>query len=215
MTTPIAAWLMLTTRVKTLAAASGGVPKMTQAEAARFLQGLKRGPFLMGMAVNCGATEVLGELESYMWRYVRDLAEGLRENENGELVQMPNFNAWPLCHGQQYCRRIAILAIYECLIPRPIRCARCLGRGYIVLHGQEMPCDDVIVAGRVEKRGCNNSGGQKLSARQRADLIGIPWTSWRDGWNWRYEMVLAEASGWYGDSMRHMADALESMQDAA
>lgn len=216
MSNPTAAWALLTARAQSLSgAAAGGRPSLTAAEVARCLQGLKRGPFLMGMAINSGAVDVLRELEYCMWKYVRDLAEGLIEDADGKLVKIPNFNPWPLSHGQAYCRRLAGLAIYEALIQRPVRCSKCLGRGYIVVHGQEMQCVDSVGADGKVKVGCNNSGGKPMSSKMRSELACIPWTSWRDGWNWRYEVVLAEATGWHGDAMRHLDDGLEGLRSVA
>lgn len=153
---PSKAWAMLTARgVAFGGVGRGGVPLITAADISRMLQGLERGPFLMGMVMECGDVHSLGELERWLWIETMEIARRER---------------WPFCHGQQYCRRMAGLALFEVLIPAPNECATCHGEGYVVMENNGVECED-----------CRNHGGKAMSAHMRSDLAGVPYTSWQEG----------------------------------
>lgn len=175
---PSKAWAMLTARGVTFGGVGGGgVPDITPAEVARMLKGLERGPFLAGMVMECGDVKSLPELERRLWLQSVDIACQER---------------WPIVRGQQYCRRLAGLAVFEFVVPHPNRCSACRGRGYEVLDGNGVECTV-----------CQNTGGAKLLAQERSDLAGIPIREWEEGgWSARYETVHSTLLGWYGEALR-------------
>jgi hypothetical protein len=185
---PSKAWAMLTARGVAFGGSGGGIPELTPAEIARMLQGLARGPFLAGMVKECGDARSLGELERWLW--IEAMSIACRER-------------WPLCHGQQYCRRLSGLAIFEFIVPKPNRCRECGGKGYVVFQGNGVECTS-----------CSNTGGASLVAHARCDLAGIPLRQWESGgWSARYEAVHMTIHSWHSDALSHITRAFGRMNE--
>jgi len=187
MSDPSKAWAMLTARGAGMGGVHGGIPSLTAADVARMLRGLDRGPFLAGMVRESGDISCLGPLERWLWVKTMWRSEQL---------------GWPNAHGQAYCRRLAGLAVLEFVMPRPEVCPECHGRGWITHESQGIEC-----------RACANTGGQKIEPRMRAQLAGIPPTSWTEGWAARYEDVHATVQSWHSDAKTHLRRALEGVYE--
>lgn len=195
---PSKAWALLTARGVQFGGTIGGTPYLTPADVARMLKGLDRGPFLAGMVKESGDVSCLGDLERHLWIETMRLAEGY--DDRGRPYRKP----WPLSHGQSYCRRLAGLAVFEFVMPRPEVCSECHGRGWVKFEGQGIEC-----------RACRNTGGSKLHPRMRAELAGIPFTSWKDGWSARYEEVHATVQSWHSIALSHLRRALHASSEPA
>jgi hypothetical protein len=186
MSNPSKAWALLTARGAQLDSVHGGIPDITPADIARMLQGLAPGPFNAAMVKDSGDASCLGPLERWLWI---------------DAMWMAEQQEWPRSHGQAYCRRLAGLAVYEFVMPRPEVCSGCGGRGYRVFEGNGIECPR-----------CVNTGGEKLAPEMRADLAGIPLKSWLAGWSERYEEVHLTVLDWHSVAMRHLARALGNRQ---
>lgn len=172
-----------------MALVPGGFAHLTAAEIARLLQGVPRGPFLAGMLKEAGDMHVIKDLERALWARTTALsAEG----------------NWPTKRGEPNCRRMAGLAVYEFLMERPVKCATCRGRGYVRQDGNGVACPS-----------CLSSGGQKMSSRMRAELVCMPFETWRSEWAPRYEAVHSVVQSWHSEALSRLARALRDMQDAA
>lgn len=202
MSNPSKAWAILTARATSMSLAPGGTPFLTPAQMAQLLQGLERGPFLVGMVKECHDLTMLYPLEIYLTMKVQERAIGDQVLDADGNIRW--VNAWPSVRGQQYCRRLAGLAVYELLMEKPLRCPDCAGRGYTIVHSNGVPCDT-----------CGSNGGKGMTSKMKADLATINWEQWRQGWSSRYEVVFSMLTSWYGDAHAHVARAMKEMQSAA
>lgn len=110
---PANAWLLLTTRSIGVELTGRGHGGLSAADVARALKGLRRGPFLLGMAILAGDESVKEELTRYVHiEIVVDLA-----------IQFE----WQSERGDQMWRRLAALAVFESL--NGDRCLSCKGKG--------------------------------------------------------------------------------------
>lgn len=181
-------FLMLSARAQRYdSAGGGGYGSLTPAIVARLLQGLARGPFLMGMAAHARDMDSLGELERELWK---------------EAVWLAEIKRWPMEKGESYLRRFAGLAVLEAISARPLPCPTCNARGYKIFHQNGVECPD-----------CQSSGGRTLSQKTRAELTGVPWKRWREGWDRRYEDVHWAAVGWRAQALSYLAHGLEAFSE--
>lgn len=178
---PEKGWLRLTVRAASLTGGVGGPPQYTQADVARLLQGLARGPFLMGMVRETMDMYSLAELEERLSNEIHDVA---REDD------------WPAGGLDLYwhCRNFAGLAILEVIEPRPDPCKLCKGQGSASIGGTAFVCP-----------GCSGFGGHALTPDMRAERVSIPRSTWRSGWAARYELGFRIASGWSSEAISHLA----------
>lgn len=96
-----------------------------------------------------------------------------------QVVQVATKKKWRIPKGKQLLRKLTRLAIMEHIAP--CRCQRCKGRG--MLYG----------LGRVPKvcPSCGGvGGGLYLSGREKARLVEVSGTAWRNTWLWRYNEIL-------------------------
>lgn len=221
MSNPSKAWAMMTARGVRIGGSFGGIPELTPSDIARMLKDLGRGPFLAGMVREGGDASCLGELERCLWMAATRMADpvDLRGRPITEL-------AWPLSHGQAYCRRLAGLAVFEFAIPKPQKCDDCEGRGWKRRDGQGVACPSCS-AGPADPRIATlngvsepeddpgSTGYRSLQPAMRAELAGIPLRSWKDGWSGRYELVYREVCSWHSIAMSHLRRALEARFEAA
>lgn len=220
MTNPSKAWALITARGAQLGGVGGGCPDITASDIARLLKGLARGPFLAGMVREGGDVSSLPDLERWLWLATMALADPVdwRGRPIPEL-------AWPMSHGQAYCRRLAGLAVFEFAVPQPVRCEDCEGRGWKRREGQGVACSS-CTAGPLDPRipslsdspvaeDPGSTGYRSLNPAQRAELAGIPLRSWKDGWGGRYELVYVTVCGWHSIALSHLRRALEGTIAAA
>lgn len=180
------AFLMLTSRAQRYDSVGRGFGGLTPAIVASLCSGLPRSQFLMAMATEARDFGSLGTLELELWRAAAEMAES---------------EQWPMEAGEAYLRRFAGLAVLEALSARPLPCTACRGRGFKIFHSNGVACDE-----------CQNSGGRKISSKTRAELVGVPWTRWREGWDARYEAVHWIAVNWRNQALSHLAHGLEGMR---
>jgi len=170
-------WTMFSPHMVEPGHPGGGRPTLTPADLARALQGLARGPFLMGMAKETADFSILSELENCLTAEIKAMSWPSRDTR-----------------APIYYRRCAGVAVFEVLVQRPNECAACNGEGYVMVDHQGMPC----IA-------CEQTGGHKLSARTRAEFVGLAWSSWRERWELRYENAYSVASAWHEEALDHLA----------
>jgi hypothetical protein len=180
---PSKAWAMLNARALNLQHVGGGTaqPEFTAADIAMRLQGLPRGPFLVGMLSECMDVRALPELERLLW------ADTMRHAER---------ERWPSQDHPQ-CRTLASLAICETLFQRSQKCGACRGRGYVLRDHQGVECEV-----------CHNTGGTKMGEETRAALCAVSFSAWRNGWSRRYEWVFLLLQGWRSEANAWLARAL-------
>lgn len=188
---PEKAWTRLNVHVQHIVHTSEGERVEASIPLANLLKGLPRGPFLMGMVRETLDLFCLGELE---------------ERLSEEIHNYAIYKHWPLRGGPLFwrCKHFAGLAVYEVLAPRSERCAACQGRGWTANGPMTLACPN-----------CQSAGARTLSARMRAELAGIPWKTWRDGWAARYEGVHAIACGWSSDAISHLARGLRMLEKSS
>jgi hypothetical protein len=80
--------------------------------------------------------------------------------------------------------RLAIVENIHCPV-----CDRCHGSGEIAAR----PCDK-----------CAGSGRIPMSARRRAEIAGIPWTTWRREWDGRAQQCYGVAHAWDVEIQAHL-----------
>lgn len=220
MTNPTKAWSMLTARGVRPGGAFGGRPDLTPSEIARMLKGLERRPYLTGMVKECGDVTLLPALERALFFETMKLADPI--DQDGKPI--PEL-AWPLSHGQAYCRRMAGLAVLEFLIPKPVKCEDCNGRGWKRREGQGVACaecsagpsDPRIPAGRRYNPNDDDPGStgyRRMNDTLRAELAGIPFRSWKDGWAERYELVYRSIGSWHSIADGHLRRALRERRES-
>jgi hypothetical protein len=202
----------MTARGVQIGGAGGGIPDLRPSDIARMLDGLEPGPFLAGMVRESGDVHSIGPLERHLWTETMRIADPI--DSSGDLIKHA---AWPRTHGQAYCQRLAVVAVFEFVVPRPEVCNACDGRGWHRVHGQGVAClsckpppSDIV--DRTKLRVDDDPGGygyRKMSPATRADLAGIPLKSWNDGWSERYERVHQTVCSWHSAALSHLRRALE------
>ncbi|HEY0684744.1 MAG TPA: hypothetical protein VGD45_20575 [Steroidobacter sp.] len=211
---PSKAWALLTARgVQIGGVGGGGIPNLLPSDIARMLDGLERGPFLAGMVRESGDAQSIGPLER--WLYVETLLLADPRDAQGRPIKRLR---WPDNHGQAYCRRLAGLAVFEFVAPRPLICPDCKGQGWKRAHGNGTACPtckpempDLRITMRKSYDPGDEPGGTgyiSLTPAARADLAGIPLKSWNDGWDERYEQVHTLVTGWHATALAHLRRAL-------
>lgn len=95
------------------------------------------------------------------------------------VVKLAAKKKWKVAPGKCWLRKMTRLAIAEHV--SPCRCRRCKGRGFLYPPGREAKvCPQ-----------CGGSAmGEFMPQSKKAEIIGIPWESWRRKWRWAYAQVL-------------------------
>jgi hypothetical protein len=202
---PTQAWNLLTARSPSIDRIAAGHSAMRPADIAALLSGLPNELFWMGMAYSCGDLRSLRDLERNLWVRV----QGMSDREDWEFSRQMN------------CRRLAGLALYECI--DDLRCQICNGKGTTTFQLHHEP--GLIFSpyyerlneheGRVRCLACQGGGKVRLSGRKRADLCGISKDSWARIWGRRYEPVYEIANGWVNDASRYLAKRLRELEEKA
>lgn len=219
MTNPSRAWALMTARGVQIGSAGGGIPDLRPSDIARMLDGLARGPLFAGMVRESGDVGCIGPLERQLWIETMRMADPI--DSDGRLIKR---YAWPLSRGQAYCRRLASVAVFEFVVPRPEICDECDGRGWRKEAGQGVACESCKPGSpdprlqsephdRDDEPG--GTGYRKMSPATRADLAGIPLKSWNDGWSERYERVHQVVWSWHSAALAHLRRALEAHREIA
>jgi hypothetical protein len=183
------AWTLLTARALPMEPAIGGLPTLTPALISTCLQGLDRGPFLAAMVKELHDPTQILPLEQQLFDQLEVVARShwkLRGEDREKL--------WPL----------AGTAVFEFVIERPKVCSRCQNRGYLIHSGNGVQCE-----------ACEGRTGKVWSKRDRAEYVGVPWSSWRFVWEARYELAHSIVCGWHGEADAHLRRALREIQEAA
>lgn len=172
------------------------------------LAGQEERYMLCGMCYHFDDSDALVKLERILWDWVCDFAD-------------KDDWAKDLDHGQQQCRRLAGLAMYEVFGHK--RCPECNGSGHrvfalrafpaLILSQSFEPVD--VHAGKVQCIVCFGTGKIKMSARRRADLGGFARTTWSRRWSKRYEVIHSTLAGWLSEAHSHLARNLKNNNQAA
>lgn len=204
---PTQAWSLLTAR-----AASDCQPRgygsLTSEDIRAMLGGLEERYMLSGMCYHFDDPQAMDRLERILWDWVCDFAD-------------KDDWAKDLDRGQQQCRRLAGIAMYEVFSHK--RCPECNGIGNktFVLHASPTlilsQSFEPISAkdGKVQCVVCFGGGKIKMSARRRADLGGFARTTWARRWSKRYEVIHSTLAGWLSEAHSHLARNLKKNNQAA
>lgn len=161
----------------------GGYEKIDSYDIAFALSGLRKGPYLMGLAKHAGHLDALEDLEAEFYAHCRK-----------------TFTEWKLPMGHQRLRRMCQLAIYETVYQE--LCKACYGRGLRQKIGRsgDSPSDcNYFQCGR-----CHGTGKVKLSKRRQSRAVGVSWSRWQALWSGRYEEIFAEAQEWAARAWRYL-----------
>jgi hypothetical protein len=134
----------------------------------------------------CGQKEFVQELDIHFWTTIGDLA--LQER-------------WPYpirFKGKEFYRNMGRIALSELIEPRV--CLECGGTAIqITPEGRLIDCVP-----------CRGTGRSNHSDRSRSRLIGMPWETWRQGWNDRYKQVQGIADTWESMGLGGMVKRLKT-----
>ena len=134
----------------------------------------------------CAQTEFLQDLDIHFWTTIGDLS--LQER-------------WPYpikFKGQSFYRNMGRMALSECISAKT--CMDCGGTGKdLTTQGKVIDCED-----------CHGTGRRNASDRSRARYIGMPWETWRQGWNDRYRQIQDIADTWESMGLGGMVKRLKT-----
>lgn len=163
---------LLTAKIGSLELGNGGIPEYTQSDIGHAL-GLIKHPraILVGRVKYADQKELYPELEYVLW---------------DSAVVLAIANCWKVpdhLHGTQFLRRMAKMALAECLDPQ--HCAQCQGRGELIAENLKIQCQS-----------CDGMGHKPKSDRQRAVRMNIARSTWSDTWSEPYRLVQIELDKW-------------------
>lgn len=147
---------------------------VTPSDVASALEGLERGPFLLGMACMSGDDRVRSELTRYVHLQI--------------VVGLAGKFSWHSRRGDFMWRRLAALAVFEALNGE--RCPVCNGRGSSAALTSCAPC--------------RGTGRFKIGESHRAWAVGISRKTWHSHWSERYAVVRSEMDDWTAACLTHV-----------
>lgn len=206
---PSQAWSLLTARSSSPDMQVRGFGSLTASEVMAMLGGLHERSMTLAMGYHFFDARALYRAERILWDFTCELAD---------LADPP----WDLDRGQQQCRRLAGLALFEVMELR--LCFECNGKGEMVFNYTDHPA--LILSPSYEpvdrykgKTLCFACGGSgkigKMSDRKRADLGGFERNDWFRRWRKRYEVVYSSAHGWLSEAHSHLARNLKKNSEVA
>lgn len=133
----------------------------------------------------CQQTEYLQDLDIRFWMAIGDLAQ--REK-------------WPYpikLKGRQFYRNCGRMALSEHISPHI--CLACAGNSGMILNNKWISCPE-----------CSGTGRKRPSESRRARFVGMPFETWRRGWNDRYKRILEIADIWEGIGIGAMKKRLSA-----
>lgn len=163
---------LLTAKIGRLEIGNGGIAEFTQADVGHAL-GLIKHPkaILIGRVKYAVQKELYDQLEYALW---------------DSAVVLAILNKWKIpkdLHGTQFLRRMAKMALSECLEPQ--HCTQCQGRGELITENLKIQCES-----------CEGLGHKPKSDRQRADRMNMAKSTWADTWSEPYRLVQIELDKW-------------------
>lgn len=113
-------------------------------------------------------------------------------------VKIWSQNKWgyPREMGPGFLRRLSKLCLIDCLFPLP--CKRCKGHKRTLRLGQDKAHAYSIVCPR-----CEGFGTSNLSDRDRAKILGIPYSTWREH-RYRYKCIADTVACWNSSGLEHV-----------
>lgn len=205
---PTQAWSILTAQTSGTDIQPRGYGSLSREEINASLSGLEERSMDAGMVYHFDDPVAMKRLERTLWDWVCDFAD-------------KDDWAKDLDRGQQQCRRLAGLAMYEVFAHK--RCPECNGSGdktftlsafpALILSQSFEPISERN--GKVQCVVCFGSGKIKMSARRRADLGGFARSTWSRNWAKRYEVIHSTLAAWLSEAHAHLARNLKKNNEAA
>ena len=177
----------ITTRSVPLEHVSSGFGRFTQEDILHSLGLIPHsGSVLLLRVKYCGQIEFLRDLDIHFWTTIGDLA--LSEH-------------WPYpirFKGKEFYRNMGRMALSENISAKT--CLDCAGTGKdLTLQGKVIDCLD-----------CGGTGRKNASDRSRSRHLGMPWETWRQGWNDRYRQIQGVADTWESMGLGGMVKRLKT-----
>ena len=269
---PSRAWTMLSARSRGFTMrGTGGGDGMKWQDVADLLAGMKRGPFLTGLAYYAGDWSSVPDLERHLTVWVTDLhaAGNWRMPERGDWIsrrlaavaiyELLQPDLCEVCHGRKVapkCRAVEVVARkpaeqrarfvaeerapisvpalyppprhstgYQCLGLAPLNTLPARPRRVLLdrarlrrwVKGREAKGERVYCIARhwVELRcsWCHGSGKSHMSQRIRAQLAGLPLSTWQRHWQRPYSSVYSLLDGWRRQANRELGDTLRWIRE--
>lgn len=160
----------------------GGKPSsdtLSGTDIAAALMGVPRGAYLLARVKYVGDFSCLEELLSILITRISRKAR-----RKGWSRQNP-----------EWFRGMAILALRESEV-MPVLCRRCRGRREVQLRKPRVRW--------IECPTCGGTGRHQDSEHARAQIVGIPWESWRRTWRSRQSDIKAMVIAWQWVVTRHL-----------
>lgn len=120
------------------------------------------------------------------------------------VVDMSVVECWPYpqkLKGSEFYRNLGRLALAETISPNT--CPWCGGRARALQGTKIIVCD-----------ACDGFGRRRYSGRTRAEILGMPWETFRSPWASRYHRVQCLADSWESIALGGIAKRLRHTESA-